>query len=756
MKFGIGQPVRRREDVRFLTGAGRYVDDIQPETVLFMHVLRSDVPHGHLREVDISDARQAPGVVRVWMSDDIAGRIHPIDADMPLMGVGGRPFGAAPQPHLARGKVRYVGEPIAVVLANSVKEAMDAAELIRVEVDDVCANVDTLNASNAPDLHEHLPGNRLFRWEVGDEAATAAAFERAETVVEVAITNQRLVVNALEPRGIVVDPGGEATRIWVSNQGVHAARNDITRDLARNADTLQVLSPDVGGGFGMKLINHPEYSLAVALAEETGQPVKWTAGRSESFLADVQARDLHTRAEGAFDAKGRLLGLRWHSTSNVGAYTPGYGAAVHTMFSGHLIGGVYDVSAVHHVVEGVVTNSTPVDAYRGAGKPEVLHVMERLMSAAARRIGLDQVEIRRRNLIRPYQIPYTTAGGIEFDALDAPAVLDKAIAAADWAGFPARAQAARSAGRLAGIGLAYYYERTGGGPVERGRIEMQADGTILAHVGTQSSGQGHETAWAQVIADQLGVPFDSVRIEAGDSAALPDGGGTGGSRSAVQASRVFLRASEALVDAALDAATELLEVARPDLAFDREAGAIRIAGTDRAASLQEVAAHAGGLTATGAVDDKITTTPNGAHIAEVEVDTDTGEVRLTRYTVVDDFGRVINPMIVTGQVHGGVTQGIGQVLGEAMVWNEDGQPLAASYMDYRMPRAADLPFFDVELVELPTPSNPLGLKGCGEAGSVAAVGATANAVMDALALADVHDLAPPYTPVRVWEALNHR
>lgn len=748
MKFGIGQSVKRTEDPRFLTGRGLYVDDISAPETLYAHVLRSDVAHGAVQAIDVNHARTLPGIRLIYTADDIAGRLNPISADMGMQQADGTQFIEVPHPHLADGKVAYVGQPIAIVIADTRQQAMDAAEAIEMDITDLPAIIHPDTARTAAPIHDAMPSNQIYRWEVGDADAVTAAFARADHTVRLDVRNQRIAVSPIEPRGVLVRyDQADGWEIWVSNQGVHSARSDIARDLGVTVERVQVHAPDVGGGFGMKLIDHPEYALCALAAKDLGKPVKWTCTRSEALLADVQARDLQTEAQGAFAADGELLGLRWKSTSNVGAFTPGYGAGVHTSFSAHLIGGVYDVQAVHHVVEGVVTNTTPVDAYRGAGKPEVLHVMERLMSKAATQLSMDQFAIRQRNLIRPEQIPYITAGGVEFDALDAPMILSRAQDRADAAGFDTR-----MVGKHGGLGVSYYYERTGGGPVEMATISIGADGIITADVGTESAGQGHETAWAQVVADQLGVPFTAIRVQRGDSNSLAKGGGTGGSRSAVQASRSFMLAAQDVIEQALDRGQDVLEVARADLEFAD--GTIRVTGTDRAITLVELAAQTGDLNGVGEVNSVVTTTPNGAHIAEVQLDIETGQITLTRYTVVDDFGTLINPMIVAGQVHGGVAQGIGQVLCEEMICDTDGQPLSGSFMDYALLRAADLPMIDVDLTVVPTPSNPLGIKGCGEAGAVAAVGAVANAVADALARVGVHDCAPPFTPSRVWAALQ--
>jgi carbon-monoxide dehydrogenase large subunit len=755
MKFGIGQSVMRGEDIRHLTGDARFLDDIAMDGVLRAYILRSPIAHGRISACDVAVARDMPGVALIWTHQDIAEQLNPIGDLLGLTQSDGTPFNNAPMPHLADGTVRFVGQPVALIVASSLNEARDAAEAIALDITDLPVVVDPLAAQSAPALHDHMPDNRYYTWSVGDLSAAEAAFSKADHVTRVDVVNQRLVVNSMEPRAILVRHDTNGWEAWIGNQGVHAARNGLARDMGVSPDQIRVHAPDIGGGFGMKLMNHPEYGLCALAAKELGRPVKWVGDRSESFLSDVQARDLRTTAEGAFARDGRLLGMRWRSVSNVGAYPSGYGMGVHTNFSGNLIGGVYDVQDAFHEVRGVATNTTPTDAYRGAGRPEVLHVMERLMSTAAAELGLDQVEIRRKNLIRQDQVPYKTVGGITFDALDAHGTLSIAVENAGLNEAPARAADAATRDALHGTGVAYYFERTGGGPVENATVTLTDGGDVEIMVGTQSTGQGHATAWAQIVHEKLGLPLDKIRLLAGDSAALVAGGGTGGSRSAIQASRVLLAASDDLIEQAMQEAEEMLEVGRADLTFDPETARISVAGTDRHVTLDQIREKAGVLTGSGSVDNTITTTPNGAHIAEVEVDRQTGKIMLTRYTVADDFGNVINPLLVEGQVMGGVVQGIGQVLTEAFIQDADtGQPLSGSFMDYAMPRADDVPMIDVTLNAVPTPSNPLGIKGCGEAGSVAALGAVSNAVMDALRKAGVERLDPPYTPARVWAALH--
>ncbi|MEM9010658.1 MAG: xanthine dehydrogenase family protein molybdopterin-binding subunit [Pseudomonadota bacterium] len=767
MKFGIGQSVSRVEDNRFLTGAGRFLDDLAPSEIdsgagrapLIGHVLRSPVAHGRITRLDVAPARTMAGVAAVYTHADIAARLAPIVCGMPVQAPDGTPAHRTEQPRLADDTVRFVGQPVAWIVAETAAIAADAAEAIELDIDELPAITDAsaAGAEDAPQLHPHIPANRVYHWAMGDRAAADAAFAEADHVTRIAVANQRVIVNALEPRGIVVRHDADGMwEVWIGSQGSFAARRQLAQALAVEPERIRVRTVDVGGGFGMKLMDHPEYALAALAAQDLGRPVKWIASRSEGFLSDCQGRDLMTEAEGAFRADGRLLGLRWCSVSNLGAYSSSAGNAVHTLFSGNLIGGVYDVRAVYHEVEGMVTNTTPTDAYRGAGRPEVLHVMERLMGAASRELDLDPLEIRRRNLIRPDQIPYKTAGGITFDSLAAQATLEKAAELAEASALPQRRAQAEAVGDLLGLGVAYYFERTGGGPVETAKIVLNGEGQAEIFVGTQSTGQGHETAWAQIVHEKLGLPFERIALQAGDTWALPAGGGTGGSRSLLQAGRVLLQASDDIVAQGLEAAADLLEVAPADVQFEpADGGRYRIAGTDRTVALTHVVEKQGGLIGVGDVNDTIVTTPNGCHIAEVRIDPETGLTQLVRYVVVDDFGAMVNPRLVAGQVMGGVAQGVGQILGEAAIWDAaTGQPLTGSFMDYQMPRAADLPFIEVTFNPVPTPSNPLGVKGCGEAGCVGALPAVSLAVLDALASRGITELQPPYTPGRVWQALH--
>ncbi|HEU0221652.1 MAG TPA: xanthine dehydrogenase family protein molybdopterin-binding subunit [Paracoccaceae bacterium] len=758
MKFGIGQAATRMEDLKFLTGRGRYVDDIRLEGTLHGHAVRSPTAHGRITRLDVSAARALPGVRLVYTHAETAS-LNPIACRIPLKQSDGSDFARILMPRLADGNLRFVGQPVAWVVAETKEIARDAAELVELEFKEFPAVVapEAALAEGAPQLHAEAPGNLVYDWSVGDAGAVAAAFERAAHVVRVTVVNQRLVVNSMEPRAILVryDQAAEAWEFWMGNQGAHSARDTLAAALGVEPARVRGHTPDVGGGFGMKLMDYPEYPLAALAARQLGLPVKWVADRSESFLSDSQGRDLTSEAEGAFDAEGRVLAFRVSSISNLGAYCSTAGPAIHTIFSAPLLGGMYDVRLIHHRVRGILTNTTPTDAYRGAGRPEVIHVTEQVMARAARELRLDAAEIRRRNLIRAEQAPYRSAGGFLFDSLDPEANLAATLSRIDYGSFPGRRDEAIARGRLRGIGISYYFERTGGSPNEMAKVEIGADGTVALAVGTQSSGQGHETTWAQIVHDRLGLPPGSIRLADGDTALLALGGGTGGSRSLVMASRVLLQATDEIIATGLGRAAERLETAEADIEFSAAAGGLfRVKGTDRAVSLLDLAREAP-ISGIGEVGDAQATFPNGCHAAEIEIDPETGEVALLRYVVTDDFGTIVNPLLAAGQAHGGIAQGAGQVLGEAARFDPaTGQPVAGSLMDYQMPRAADLPMFETEFNEVPAKTNPLGVKGCGEAGSVAAIPAVGLAIQNALEHAGVTQLTPPYTPFAIWTALH--
>ncbi|MEO0956960.1 MAG: xanthine dehydrogenase family protein molybdopterin-binding subunit [Pseudomonadota bacterium] len=761
MKFGIGQHVQRVEDLRLLRGEGAYVDDLTLPGQAHAALLRSPVAHGRVVAVDAAAARDMPGVLLIWTHADIDGRLAPLGSEVPLQ----HEIANVSVTHLASDRVRYVGQPLAFIVAESRAAAEDAAEAIEVDIEELPAVVDPVAAlaPGAAELHAAAPGNLAYAYECGDEAATDAAFAGAARVVRVPVVNQRVVVSSIEPRCINVAYHRDTERweAWTSSQGVFGMRAKIAKALGVAPDRVRVHTGDVGGAFGMKLMDHPEYALCAMAAEELDRPVKWVGSRSESFLSDAQGRDMRGEVEGAFDADGRCLAMRMRTVSGIGSHFSTAGAAVHTIFSAPLLGGLYAIDAMHVSVRGAFLNTPPTDAYRGAGRPETIYATERLMEAAARAFGMDRAAFRRLNLLSTEQLPHPSPGGLTFESLDCARVLDRALEMADYAGFEARAAEAAARGRLRGIGVTYYFERTGGGPVEHTKFELEGDSpesaVLRIRIGTQGSGQGHETAWAQIAHETLGLALERIVVMPGDSDGLPGGGGTGGSRSTVKAGQVLPVAADRLIEAGRAQAAEMLEAADTDIEYDAEAAAYRIAGTDRTVDIAAVAAAAGGLDAAADVNEANTTFPNGCHICEAEVDPETGTVALVAYTIVDDFGRMINPMLVEGQVHGGIVQGLGQALCEAAVWDsETGQPLTGSFMDYALPRAGDVPHFELAFEEIPTPTNPLGVKGCGEAGSVGGIPAGSLAVLDALWRAGVREeLQTPYTPLKVWQALQN-
>ncbi|MEM1275319.1 MAG: xanthine dehydrogenase family protein molybdopterin-binding subunit [Pseudomonadota bacterium] len=746
MKFGVGQAVPRLEDPRLLRGEGKYIDDILLDNQVHAAVFRSSISHGVLRGVDLEAAREAPGVLLVWSYADIADRLTPLSCDFPMV----PPPAPVKMPHLASERVRFVGQPIAFVVAETKDQALDALELIDADIDELPAVTDPAAAlaDGAPQLHDAAPGNIGYTWEHGDRAATDALFAEAAHIVSTPVLNQRVVVASMEPRGINITYQNARWEAWVGTQGAHGMRAKIAKNLGVELDRVRVHVEDVGGGFGMKLMDHPEYGLCALATHDLGRPVKWVGDRTESFLSDAQGRDVRGTVEGAFDANGLCTAMRMKTISGLGAYYSTVGIAIHTAFSANLLGGMYKIKAHHAHVRGAFINGTPTDAYRGAGRPETIYITERLMDAAARQLGIERAELRRRNLVTPDMLPHMTPGGLNFDSLDTQEVVNHVAARHGWDSFVGERD-----GRIRGIGMAYYMERTGGAPLERTRVELTKEGGARIFIGTQSTGQGHETAWAQILHSQLGLPIDQIELVAGDSDLLEAGGGTGGSRSGKMASRVLLLAAEDILTQAKKLASDKLEAAEEDIEFSPETASFAIAGTDRQISLAALAAEAD-LQGAGAVDSTTATFPNGCHIAEVELDTETGKITLERYTVTDEFGTLINPALVAGQVHGGVVQGLGQIMGEEMVWDEDGQPRTASFMDYTIPRADDVPSFDVDFIEAPALTNPMGIKGCGEAGCAGGIAAGGLAIIDALARVGVHGLEAPYSPHRVWQAIQ--
>jgi len=764
-KFGIGQSVRRVEDQRFVTGHGRYTDDINLEGQVWLAVVRSPEAHARIRSLDVEAAKAAPGVLAVLTGAELdAAGANRLPCLLPSKNRDGSRSPHPPRLVLATDRVRHAGEALAAVVADTLAEARDAAELVTYDLESLDVVADTAEASEPgrPQLHDEAPDNVVFDWEHGDRAATDAAFAKAAHVTKHRLINNRLVSNPMEPRAALAEWDAAEGRLTLhsGNQGGWGLRDILVQLLGLQPDRIRVISPDVGGGFGTKTFLYPEQVMVAWAARRLERPVKWTGERAETFLADAMGRDHVTEAELALDSDHRILGLRVETAANLGAYASQFGPFIPTGAALKVLPGVYDVKTLVYRVRGVLTNTTPVDAYRGAGRPESIYLMERLVDVAAREVGLDPVEFRRRNFIDAAAMPFTTAAGETYDSGDFARVMDAALGQADWQGFPARRAEAGRRGRLRGIGLSYYIESTMGPPNEDAKIAFEADGTVSVAVGTQSNGQGHETAYAQVLNDRLGIPFERIRIVMGDTERLKAGGGTGGSRSLTAEGMAIRDASELVVERGKDVAAQELETAAQDIEFAREAGEFRVVGTDRRISLLDLADKARARGEAAALDAEATTTvhawtfPNGCHVCEVEIDPDTGVTRIVNYVAVDDFGVVVNPMLVTGQVHGGVVQGIGQALYEHAVYDAGGQLISGSFMDYCMPRADGVPAMQVSTVEIPCRNNPFGIKGCGEAGSVASPAAVINAIVEALQDYGVRHVDMPATPEKLWQLIH--
>lgn len=756
-KFGRSQSVRRVEDLRFLTGEGRYVDDIAPEGALHVHFLRSDVAHGLLGPLDLAEARAVPGVHLVL--DAAALAEAGVSRGLPAVTVKNRDGsdGAAPKrPLLAEGRVRYVGEPIAMIVAKSIEAARDAAEMIWPEIEDLPAMM--ARGPGEIDLHEGVPDNRAYDWGIGDQDATEAAFAEAAHVVEMEVEDNRIIVASMEPRGAYAEMEDGRLHLAVNAQGVWVPKRVLAEILEMDADMIRVTNPDTGGGFGMKGQPHPEQVLVAQAARMLNRPVRWMSTRSEAMVSDAGGRDLRHRAALAFDDDLRITGYRVESDCNLGAYNSQFGQIIQSTLFSRVLTGVYDIGAAWLNTRAWYSNTTPVDAYRGAGRPEAIYLIERLMDRAARELGVDPLELRRRNFIAVEKFPYSSLTGETIDVGDFARVLARGEDFADLAGFEARRAASEKRGKLRGLGLCYYIESILGDPSEGAKVVFDEDGTVTIYVGTQSNGQGHETVYAVFLSDQTGIPMECIRVVQGDSDLIAQGGGTGGSRSVTTQSHATLATVDAMIAAFKPYLAEKMGVDEDAVSFDDER--FRAPGSNLTPTLIEAAEMA---RAEGREDLLIhekraklpgRSFPNGAHFAEVEVDPETGKTDLVRYRVVDDFGNLINPMLAEGQVHGGVAQGAGQALMERVVHDESGQILTASFMDYALPRADDLPMIGFETEPVPSTANPMGMKGCGEAGTVGAMAAVSNAVGDALWQKGVRQADMPFTPERVWKMMQ--
>jgi aerobic carbon-monoxide dehydrogenase large subunit len=765
-RFGIGEAPRRREDLRFLTGHGHYLDDLAFDRPTHAIVLRSPYAHAHIERIDASAACALPGVLAVLTAAEArADGLKPLLPYVEANTQTGESFAFAPQPLLADVKVRYVGEPVVLIVAESREQALDAAELVAVDYMPLPAVTDAM-AAHAPGAplvaREEAPGNLCFEWLTGDPAAVEAAFATAAHVVRLHIDNHRIVTNPIEPRGGVglYDPATSRYTLYVSGQSLHGTRDHAARALGVAPAQLRFAAPDVGGGFGAKNFVYPEHVLLPWAARRVGRPVKWIASRAETFAADHQGRGHHAEAALALDAEGRFLALQIASTADLGAYLEGSGGGVQTFQYAFLPGTVYRIPAVALRIAAVFTNTVPIGVLRGPGYGEANNIIERLIDAAASETGIDRAVLRRRNLTPSAAMPMTNAVGNMIDSGAFPETFERALAAADVAGFAARRRDSEAHGQLRGLGFAYHIKGTGGSPSENVDIRFEADSGVALITGTQTIGQGHETTLPQILADRLGLPNELIRLVQGDTDLTPLGGGHGSSRATYMGGTAIWRAADLIIEKGRRVAAEALEAAEADIGFAD--GDFVVAGTDRHIPLLDVAklARAAGvlLDTYYAWTREWMTFPNGAHVAEVEIDRETGAVRLVHYSAVDDYGVLVNPMVAAGQAHGAIAQGVGQALLEETVYDpESGQLVAGSFMDYAMPRADDLPPFALAFNLTRCTTNPLGVKGCGEAGMVGAFPAVGNAVRDALRSAGVGagaDFTGAATPERIWRALR--
>jgi carbon-monoxide dehydrogenase large subunit len=776
---GFGASVPRKEDQRFLTGKGNYTDDINRPGQTYAYFVRSPHPHARIKGIDASATLAMPGVVAVLTGKDVAAdKLGGLICGWMIHSKDGSQMKAPPHPILALDEVRYVGDHVAVVIAETHAQAKDGAEAVAVDYEVLPAMVDTAEASKpgAPLVHSDIPRNLCYEWELGDKAATEAAFKKAARIIPLDLVNNRLIPNAMEPRAAVGDhdSGTGTFTLFTTSQNPHVARLVLSAFVGIAPEhKLRVVAPDVGGGFGSKIFIYAEESVCVWAAKKVGRPVKWTAERSESFLCDAHGRDHVSHAELAVDADGRFLGLHVKTTAAMGAYLSTFASSVPTYLYGTLLAGQYTTPAIYVEVDAVFTNTAPVDAYRGAGRPEATYLLERIVECAARDLGKDPAELRRLNFIRTF--PYQTPVALQYDIGDYDASLDKALELADYRNFPARKAEAAKRGKLRGIGFSSYIEACGLAPskvagqlgagvglFESAQVRFNPTGNVQVFTGCHSHGQGHETTYAQLVSERLGVPFDNIEIIHGDTAQVQYGLGTYGSRSGSVGGTAIMKAADKIVAKGKKIVAYRMEASVDDIEFD--AGVFRVAGTDKQMTIAEVAFAAyvphnypleelePGLDENAFYDPLNFTYPAGTHICEVEIDPDTGVTQVVKFTAVDDFGRIINPMIVHGQVHGGIAQGIGQAMFEACVYDKDsGQLVTGSFMDYCMPRADDLPSFTVDTTETPCTHNPIGVKGCGEAGAIASPPAVMNAITDAIG---IRHMDMPATPERVWRAIQ--
>jgi len=767
-KYGVGQPVRRKEDDTLVRGKGKYTDDFQLPRQTYAWIVRSSHAHGVLRGIDASAAKAMPGVLGVWTGTDlVAAGYGPFTCALPLKSRDGTPLHQTNRTALMTDKVRYVGDPVAFVVAETLVQARDAAEAVEVDIDPLPSVTDPEEAAQpgAPQLYDHIPNNVALDYHFGDTEKVETAFRNAAHVTKLDILNTRVAVVAMEPRAALAsyDKASERFTIQVPTQGVAANRIGLAKNILKVPnDKVHLLTANVGGSFGMKNINYPEYVCILHAAKALGRPVKWTDERSTSFLSDSHGRAQKVHCELALDAEGTFLAVKISGYGNLGAYITGVAPQPLSLNIGKNLGSVYRTPAMTVDIKTVLTNTTLMGAYRGAGRPEANYFMERLIDRAADEMGINRLTLRKRNFIKPAQMPFAASSGVTYDSGDFQGVFDKALDISDHANFARRRKESRKRGKLRGIAVGSYLEVTAPPNVELGKIVFEDDGSVKIITGTLDYGQGHATPFAQVLATHLGVPFERIKLEQGDSDLVHTGNGTGGSRSITASGMAIVEASKLIVEKGKRAAAHLMEAAEGDIEF--AGGRFTIAGTDRSIDIMELAKRVRDGKMPEDVPSSLdvdhtsgpvpSTFPNGCHVAEVEIDPATGVVEIVRYTGVNDFGTVVNPMLVAGQLHGGVAQGIGQAFMECVSYDANGQPITGSFMDYALPRAEDIPLMQIGDHPVPAKSNPLGTKGCGEAGCAGSLSTLTNAVLDALSELGITHIDMPLTPERVWRAIR--
>jgi carbon-monoxide dehydrogenase large subunit len=767
-KYGVGQPVRRKEDDTLVRGKGKYTDDFAAPNQAYAWMVRSSHAHGVLRGIDTKAARKMPGVLGVWTGKDlVAAGYNPFTCGLPLKSRDGSPLLQTNRMALATDKVRFVGDPVAFVVAETLAQARDAAEAVELDIEPLPAvtNAEEASKPGAPQLYDHIPNNVALDYHYGDTAKIDAAFASAAHVTKLDIVNTRVAVVSMEPRVALAsyDKTSERFTIQVPTQGVSGNKVNFAKILNVPNDKVRILSANVGGSFGMKNMNYPEYTCIAHASKVLGRPVKWTDERSTSFLSDSHGRAQIMHAELALDAEGRFLAVRLKGYGNLGAYITGVAPSPLSLNTGKNLASVYRTPLLGVDIKTVLTNTTLMGAYRGAGRPEANYYMERLIDRAADEMGINRLTLRKRNFIKPAQMPFQAASGVTYDSGDFQAVLTKALELSDHANFARRKKESKKNGKLRGIAVGSYLEVTAPPSGELGKITFEPDGTVKLTTGTLDYGQGHATPFAQVLSAQLGVPFEKITLQQNDSDLVRFGNGTGGSRSITATGTAIVESSALVIAKGKQAAAHLMEAAEGDIEFAN--GRFTIAGTDRSIGIMELAQRLrdakvpegvpSSLDVDHATKETPSTFPNGCHVAEVEIDPETGVTRIVRYTGISDFGTIVNPMIVDGQLHGGVAQGIGQALMEEVSYDESGQPITGSFMDYALPRAGDIPMMATGDHPSPAKSNPLGTKGCGEAGCAGSLVCIVNAALDALSEYGITQIDMPLTPERVWRAIQN-